>query len=622
MRYPFAFPGYLLSVSLALGGVPAAAQLERPSAEQDAAPGFGEVIEVNVVNVAVRVTDKEGNPIRGLTQDDFEILEDGRLVEVSNFYTVESGDLSTGSTILPSSGRVPAESTTRSRRVAARPSGVPVDVPVEELRHVAIFIDNNHLAKKNRRRVFQGLRDFLHESLDPRDQVMVVNMHHRYEVVADFSNNSADIVQAIDRLEKAPAEGHRTEVYRRQFLRSLTNVDLAPADFAGGDVDLQSELVVESEARMLLASLEREADDGRRQALVTILGLRYVMGSMAGLPGSKHVLYVSDGLPMRPEESLFHAHFNRFQRVAETRDSFAMPLDPPQIKALEYDLSRDFDALATHAQASGVVFNAIDGAGMRNSFTNSAEWGLRDSDSLAMANYQPVWNATLDNLKTMNLQSPIQLLATETGGSVLVNHRDYATFFGDLRTTFDNFYSLGYVAPHQKSGGHHRIKVKVLREGVNVSYQRAYRDKTWDQLLTDRTVSQIVLGVGSNDLNATVMPMRPEPREGRYVLPLRIIVPIDKLELIPVGEELVANLTVAIVLKEPNGSTREPDAIQVRLRLPREAAEELSSRQAEANVRLLVDPGEQTVGVGLRDQITGSVSTTSLELFLPEAVGS
>ena len=49
-------------------------------AAQDPEPyRFAEVVEVQLVNVEAWVTDGKGNPIKGLTAADFEILEDGRL---------------------------------------------------------------------------------------------------------------------------------------------------------------------------------------------------------------------------------------------------------------------------------------------------------------------------------------------------------------------------------------------------------------------------------------------------------------------------------------------------------------------------------------------------------------
>src|SRR5947209_8452185 len=49
-----------------------------------------EKIEVSVVNVDVTVTDRAGNPVRGLTRGDSEIFEDGVPQTITNFYVVES----------------------------------------------------------------------------------------------------------------------------------------------------------------------------------------------------------------------------------------------------------------------------------------------------------------------------------------------------------------------------------------------------------------------------------------------------------------------------------------------------------------------------------------------------
>ena len=48
-----------------------------PLAGQDL---FFDTVDVNVVNVEVIVTDKDGNPATGLTRDDFEVFEDGKQV--------------------------------------------------------------------------------------------------------------------------------------------------------------------------------------------------------------------------------------------------------------------------------------------------------------------------------------------------------------------------------------------------------------------------------------------------------------------------------------------------------------------------------------------------------------
>src|SRR3954453_16818045 len=53
-------------------------------------PRMGETIDVSIVNVDAIVTDKQGNRVAGLTKDDFEIFENGKLQPVTNFTGFEA----------------------------------------------------------------------------------------------------------------------------------------------------------------------------------------------------------------------------------------------------------------------------------------------------------------------------------------------------------------------------------------------------------------------------------------------------------------------------------------------------------------------------------------------------
>ena len=75
----------LCLVGMAVVGL-ARAQDESLPHDEDS---FFETVDVNVVNVEVFVTDKQGNPVTGLTAADFEIFEDKRPVALTNFYEVD-----------------------------------------------------------------------------------------------------------------------------------------------------------------------------------------------------------------------------------------------------------------------------------------------------------------------------------------------------------------------------------------------------------------------------------------------------------------------------------------------------------------------------------------------------
>src|SRR5215212_1807061 len=73
-----------------LSSLPAAAQAPA-SPDTPGEETFFESIDVQVVNFEVFVTDRQGQRVSGLTREDFEIAEDGKPVEISNFYAVAGG---------------------------------------------------------------------------------------------------------------------------------------------------------------------------------------------------------------------------------------------------------------------------------------------------------------------------------------------------------------------------------------------------------------------------------------------------------------------------------------------------------------------------------------------------
>jgi hypothetical protein len=77
-----AFAVLLLAASAALPQKPVSPPPPPDGVDQGL---FFETVSVNVVNVDVFVTDKAGNRVRGLTKDDFELYEDRKPVQISNF---------------------------------------------------------------------------------------------------------------------------------------------------------------------------------------------------------------------------------------------------------------------------------------------------------------------------------------------------------------------------------------------------------------------------------------------------------------------------------------------------------------------------------------------------------
>src|ERR1044072_3768686 len=106
-------------------------------------PRLGETIDVSVVNVDAIVTDHQGNRVRGLTKDDFQIFENGKLQPISNFSEIG---------ITQSQG------------------GVSV---VHQPRTIVVFIEHFRAPDFRRDPFFNGMREFLHRTVRPGGSVKI-----------------------------------------------------------------------------------------------------------------------------------------------------------------------------------------------------------------------------------------------------------------------------------------------------------------------------------------------------------------------------------------------------------------------------------------------------------------
>ena len=106
---------------------------------------FIDTLDVQVVEVDVVVTDRNGRPVRGLTRDDFELYVEGEPVEITNFFEseilrqpAEPGDR----TAAPTADAEPSEA-----EVAADPASLTV----------VLYMDDANLFPPYRSRLLRRL---------------------------------------------------------------------------------------------------------------------------------------------------------------------------------------------------------------------------------------------------------------------------------------------------------------------------------------------------------------------------------------------------------------------------------------------------------------------------------
>jgi VWFA-related protein len=255
---------------LVLVGAPAAAQRQ----------GFAAELDVEVVNVDIFVTDKKGTPITDLTQADFEILEDKKKVNVTNFYVAD-----------------------------------PMDAADPDRLKIVVYVDNFNSRKANRDAVLEALSSFLEGKMAEGGYEVMIASHDafvriRQELTSDF----AEVRASLEEIMNDDADGGR---YDEMVLRLPTSSRGSSSGVgAGGDATAQGQgsqggvagataaAGAGSQANEGLNQLKTYAATVFQDTHATLDAFDFFLRSLARFSGRKALFYISDGLVMVPVDSM------------------------------------------------------------------------------------------------------------------------------------------------------------------------------------------------------------------------------------------------------------------------------------------------------------------------------
>ncbi len=537
--------------------------------EEAGSPIFIDRVDVNVVNVEVFVTDKSGQRVAGLTREDFEILQDGQSVDISNFYAVAREE------------RV-LEGLERDRAMLAeRPLPRPErrQLPEDQRLHLVVYVDHFNIRPANRKRVLDDLEGFLEDRMGRGDQVMLLGYNRTVEVVQPFTQDRWQVQQGLKKLSKAASYRQMDDAQRRRTMGWMQN--------AAAESDL-------STAYTHLRSYVQAARVDLRHSTGAVAN---VVRAMAGLPGRKAVLYVSDGLPKRPGEELYQYLLDLFGATAFNDLASETGFIDPSSESLREDETQLFNAITREANAHQVTFYTLDARGSAGGASSSAAFGALGTTAGA---------GIMDNLRTFNLQEPLVEMAEATGGASILNSFNFDEVLTDVARDFDSFYSLGFRSPHGGDGDYHKIEVRVNRPGLKVRHRTGFVDKPQEERVADRTLSSLLLDLTKNPLKIAVEFGQPEKGSGRgYLLPIMVRVPIAEVTLLPNGAAEQGRLRFYIVVSDENGGVSDLHSAPYPVTIASEEIETARAQEIGYAVKLRVRGGTPKVAVGVWDELSG-----------------
>lgn len=546
----------ITTLLLILSTVVGTAAQESTTPEEEV--GYFEEVAVEIVNVEVYVTDSDGNPVNGLTIDDFEVLEDNRPVELLNFYAFANGR--------PTSlGEVVAD-TPVDPLLETKDELDEVAYPEEQRLNLIIYVDNLFIHPLNRNRVFDRLRGFLYDTLKPGDQVMVASYDRSLHIRHPFTTDIDNVSLALDETQKLTGYAQTRELERSEAIR---------------------EIYESTSLHSALFKASAFADNTKHEADESIDGLREMLESLAGLPGRKMLVHVSDGLPAVPGQDLFQAVQQQYA------DQSALA------EAMGYDLSQRYVHLIAEANSNRVSFYTIDAAGLRT------QSGI-GADTRAVNNPIGV-NMAVDSIRTSNLQDTLINMADRTGGQAIFNTNDVSDGLGRITRDFNNYYSLGYRAPVSKRGRYHDIEVKIpnKEKGWRIRHREGYRDKPLANQMEDAMNAYFVHGYQSNPLDASIdLGSQTRGDDGHFDVAIRVRIPFRTITLVPRPGMHEAQLRLYFSAVDEKGSKAPVAEMPLELQIPDESLEVALQDELSRIINLTMKPGPHKVVVGVRDEIS------------------
>jgi VWFA-related protein len=507
-------------------------------------------ISTSLVQIDVVVT-KDGKQVIDLKAEDFEIIEDGRRQQITNFTYVS---------IKPG-----ASTTSRSGAETVPVLPIKPPRPNEVRRTVAIVVDDLGLSFQSMANLRHYLRKFVSESLGPNDLVAIIRTGGEVGALQQFTTDARVLASAIADLKwnacsrvggsvLTPERSLITLVPPEAQLRGRIPPDRSPGS---NQVDRPS-TANESNACSVGSSVN-----------YSINAIRFILRGMRDLPGRKSMMVVSDNLPLERQEGA-PVDFGFKRPVREN----ANVIDVWTQSTSHRD---GLHGLAEQAIRSSVVIYGVSAQQLQTTGTQAAD-EISFPPQQMMRGARPEQQNPLSrlmNTRSAELRKNVEgaeLLAKETGGFVIRNRND----FGIDRVLEDQtgYYLIGYrPATDTFNRRFHKIQARVKRSGFTVRTRAGFYGVTEEPAPgppseRDRMNKALSSPFGANELTVRMASLfANDPKLGSL---LRMFVTIDAKDLTFTQESdgaQVAKFDLSSVLFSDNGSVIERRDQNATLRL-------------------------------------------------------
>ena len=577
---------------------PAEASATPPAVEP--VESFVESVEVQIVNVDVVVSGKDGEKLRDLTAEDFEISEDGEPVEITHFVPPKPLERGAGAS---------GESAEAEGDASASPA-VTSEAPM----HLVVFVDASNLEVKHRKQIFPALREVLVRDPLP-GKVMLVVYGLSVGIRQTFTSDPAILAAALDNLETNAGAALPRAQEGRQVLREMMEFKAAMAAAERITSPEAREFAIETAKSIRTAALRQLNGLGeveQREIRTLLANLGQLSSSLGGVEGRKALIYVGDRLTLNPAGELYTA-------ATEILELEPFEVAPVEMEAQSLNLYRDFQAMLRRSNASGVTFYAMTPPDLDLFYTASMRGFGSGLLGEARGRNLAGFATRLGDVKVANIKEAACLMSGATGGICQVGGSEPRILLERTLEDLQAAYALAYSPRHHGDGEYHEIEVKVKRPGVRVRHREGYLSVPPDGRLQDRLRAALLFDVADNALGLELSTEAPQDlgQKGLRVLPLEVRVPVKHLALLPVPNapgKRGAKLRLLLSVLDGKGQNTEIQELPLAFQVNEERLANPTPLVYAHKVHLTMPQGATRVAVGLWDEVGRSGSFAGREI--------
>ncbi|MGD0758063.1 MAG: VWA domain-containing protein [Candidatus Sulfotelmatobacter sp.] len=384
-----------------------------------------------LVLVPTLVTDKSGNHISGLKQEDFTVLENGAEQKIATFEEITSD---------PHRLSRPKNPNEFNNALAGGASARRVTLIVLDLINTP-FLDQANARKE--------LLKYLTQSVDQREPTGLYTLTRSgVQVVHDFTSDPRILVAALhvvrgDSYEMVDSDETTEAITGTASPDGNSGAPSGASSKSSGSSKGNSQAAVQGEAQKLQSMMEDselnfKSFEQRLAITYTLDGLQTVAQALAGVPGRKSLIWASGGFP-------FNVSDNTMQLAPAGRDTLA---DVLPLYERTWQLLNDAEISLYPVDVKGLQVVSMPSASLRNPGKNY---------SRHMQNRQ------------FDTQSSFLTFASMTGGRAYFGSNDLEKGFREAVNDSAEYYMLGYYIDRaQTKPGWRKLTVKANREHVEV----------------------------------------------------------------------------------------------------------------------------------------------------------